>query len=430
MIGRTRIFISYKTGADTGLNFQANLIRHFLEDEGYEVWMDTKALAAGVDWNKQIYDQIPRSDILLLLLANETAASDWVRREIDVAKGAKVTILPVLIRGDFDKQEALDRFDIPRLQFVSLLNGDESEFDKLIEAIENLEGETQSKQKEWLHLLREGKAAAAIEPADKSVAVFKLGSREVHLAGGNMAEMNDIDVFVNSENDYLQMARVFEAKTISSVLRYRGSHIDQAQRLVEDTVQDELNQRVVENFRTRPVGKSTVIVTSAGHPKGKLRTENHARFIFHTATVSVQGDGYDKRLEPIVDGSGLKAAVRNTLNHIRVVDDLKGLVSPSNTERAKEQESEKDRYKPIESIIIPAFGTGRGGRPLFEVAPWMIRAIKEFLIDHEDDETLKLQRVHFCVFSRDDVNEVRKVLEEEFTGSGSIGSGDTSSTDD
>ena len=49
-----RIFISYKTGTDDALTFQANAIRQKLEDRGFEVWMDQSGLIAGHDWNTQI----------------------------------------------------------------------------------------------------------------------------------------------------------------------------------------------------------------------------------------------------------------------------------------------------------------------------------------------------------------------------------------
>ena len=113
----TTIFISYKTGEDDGLTFCANTIRQFLEQHanGYQVWMDTQSLKAGEEWNRQIYEQIPRSDVLLLLVAEATAKSNWVAREVDFAKGARVTILPVLIRGGYDVKQVMERFDLTTL---------------------------------------------------------------------------------------------------------------------------------------------------------------------------------------------------------------------------------------------------------------------------------------------------------------------------
>jgi O-acetyl-ADP-ribose deacetylase (regulator of RNase III) len=408
---KTRVFISYKTGPNTGLTFQANAIRQKLLANDFEVWMDTESLSAGLEWDKQIYEWIPKSDILLLLLAGETAGSKWVQREVDIAKGAKVTILPVMIRGDFDRQEALDQLDISRIQFAKLLSGDEEEFGALIDAIDTIKDLTQERKVKWLSLLREGEQAEPHDPAKKSIAALTVGGRRIHLAGGNLMAMKGIDVVVNSENDYMQMARVFESRTISSMLRYGGSHIDRAQRLVADTVQDELNLRVKE-FETRPVGKMTVIVTSAGHPESVLRKQNKARFIFHTATVSVQGDGSSKYLEPIVSRSGVTTAVRQTLDKIVEVDRVQGVVAREGTPLHAEQALAKAGYRPIKSIIFPAFGTGHGGKPLYEVAPLMIRGMKEFLLDHEDDADLALKDIYFCVYTQDDVALVKGLFEK------------------
>ena len=70
-----KIFISYKTG-DDGLSRNANFLRRELEQH-YDVWMDTKAMQAGYNWNDQIYKEIPRSDVLILVLAPETKESQW-----------------------------------------------------------------------------------------------------------------------------------------------------------------------------------------------------------------------------------------------------------------------------------------------------------------------------------------------------------------
>jgi hypothetical protein len=218
---KAKIFISYKTGRDTGLSFHATALRDHLDREGYDVWMDTHDLRPGEDWNLQIYQRIPERDVLVLLLANETAQSDWVRRELDVAKGAKVSILPVLVRGDFDKQEALDRLDIPRLQYVDLLVGTEEEYRRLYAAIDTVREKTVEEQKKWFeerfNYLSPLKKPFS-PPQQRHTTFGRVGSEgpTLHLAAGDFTEMNDIDVFVNSENAYMQTARYFEPASVLS----------------------------------------------------------------------------------------------------------------------------------------------------------------------------------------------------------------------
>lgn len=403
MADKTRVFISYKTGADTGLSFQAQTIYDRLKAEGYAPWLDTENLKAGLDWNTQIYEEIPQSDILLLLLAQETAVSDWVRREIDVAKGARTVILPVLIRADFNQQEALEKFDLPRVQFVKLLTGKDEEYKKLLEELAALKDKTRAGQVAWLKGLVEEKQEAYGRP-NKSIHVYRMEdpkhATEVHLAGGDVIQMREIDVLVNSENDYLQMARIFESRTVSSLLRYYGSQIDKAQRILDDTVQNELNEKAKAEFVTRPVGLGTVVVTSAGHPDSYLRTKNEARFIFHTATVSVEGEGPNKRLEPIRDDSAVRNAVRKTLDEVKEVD------------KKHMRGKGKTTYKPIASILLPVFGTGHGGRSFEDVAPSTVRAVKEFLVDTAKEKPA-LERIHVLGYSKRNVEILAACLEEE-----------------
>lgn len=414
-----RIFISYKTGANSGITFQARTIADKLrsiECGGNDVWMDASDMEAGLDWNTQIYERIPQSDIVLLMLAAETSTSEWVRREIDVAKGAKVTILPVLIRGDFDLQATLDSLDIPRVQAVSLLTGSQEEYDDLVTAIAQRGEETAERQLAWLHTLRESEEAPRREivPAEPSLAVYSMPGEipEIHLAGGDMTEFRHIDVLVNSENDYMQMARTFDGRrSVSSTLRYLGSCFDRANRLLEDTIQNELNLIVECDIGPRPLGLYTVVVTSAGHFDSELRTINKVRYVFHAATVSVQGDGANKRLEPISSESGVRRIMRSLLLRVHDVNEQKGVVSPKGTPQREEQETAKDAYEPIRSIALPMFGTGRGGLTVAQVTPAVARGIKEFLLD---DEQTTLERIHVCGFFEDDVVALDAALRDEF----------------
>jgi hypothetical protein len=158
---------------------------------------------------------------------------------------------------------------------VSLLTGSQAEYDDLLTAIAQRRLETAERQIAWLHALREGDETPRrpVKPADPSLAVHTMPGEKttIHLAGGDMTEFRDIDVFVNSENDYMQMARAFERKSISSSLRYLGACFDKANRLLEDTVQDELTKKVESELGPRPLGHYAVVVTSAGHADSDLR---------------------------------------------------------------------------------------------------------------------------------------------------------------
>jgi O-acetyl-ADP-ribose deacetylase (regulator of RNase III) len=437
----TRVFISYKTGEDDGLTFTAHTIRQHLEpppapvkdtttgrvEPRYRVWMDATSLKAGEEWNRQIYEEIPQSDVLLLLIAEATAKSNWVAREVDYAKGARVTILPVLIRSGFDTKQVLDRFDLSTVQYVSLLNGTADELGKLIGAIEELKDKTAACQKDWLGQLGRQRGRTPYRQSKREYAVFKaadLGAEglevEVCVAAGDMFEMGGIDVYVNSENDYMQMARIFESRTVSALIRYYGSQLDDADRILEDTIQEELDRHIkAPGIRTRPVSLGAVIATSAGRGGSYLREKCGARYVFHTATVSVEGDGIDKRLECGLRETGIRRCARATLEKVLEVDRNSGVVSPADTPQHAEQQVQAAAYKPIRSIILPLFGSGHGGRPSEEIVPALVRGVKEFLVDVAADKTnrdqCRLERIYLAAYFEEDAVLLQKALEANRT---------------
>jgi len=372
---QTQVFISYKTGLDDGLTFTANTIRQYLANhpsKRYKVWMDQTNLKAGEEWNRQIYDQIPQSDVLLLLIADETIKSEWVAREVDYAKGARVTVLPILIRAGFDIKSAMEliragfdiksameRFDLSTVQYVKVLGGTEVELGDVSNAIDEIRDKTIQNQRKWMDELLKGRGRVKAKD-NPTFALYEIADPkvEIAIASGDMFEINNMDVYVNSENDYMQMARIFESKTISALLRHHGSHIDRAGRVVADSVQDELDYIIKkdEDIKTRPVMLSTVIATHAGHPESVLRKNRKARFIFHTATVSVEGEGVEKHLECRLTDSGIRRCVRASLEMILTVNKNKGDLTPRGADPFEKLDgkADKENYKPIDDIILPS----------------------------------------------------------------------------
>ncbi len=420
---KPRIFISYKTGLEDGLTQTANMIRSRLVQAGWDnerdLFMDTHSLEAGRDWNDQIYENITRSDILLLLLAEKTTASIWVRREVDVAKGARVPIIPVVIREEFDVKAALESFDLTYVQYVKIVRGDEDEYKKLFDAIEDNKAKARLAQMEWLRILQEGEKRRLADSNQKALSYTFISPHDparscnVHLAAGDLFEHKNIDVIVNSENDFMQMARVFDIKTVSALARYYGARLDEAERMLEDTIQGELNQQIAQTeSKCRPVGLGTAIITSAGlsDPPSRLRSYNNTRYLFHIATVSARGEGVDRELESTLTESGIKRLVRKALQTVEGVNSKKGCVSPKRTPQLAEQKASESRYQPISSIIIPIFGAGHGGRRSDEIIPSLVKGVKEFLLDQAHKPTFTLQDIYIAAYYEEDVEFLREAM--------------------
>jgi hypothetical protein len=416
----TQIFISYKTGIDNSLTFQANTIRDFLRAEGYEVWMDTSNLIAGEEWPTQIYEAIGKSDLVLLLVAKETGKSDWVRREIDVARGGRVFILPVLIQDTHkDVKPVLEMFDLSKVQVLTFKENSQNERKNLLKAIDDNKHKTRERQEEWLLSLKKENQPSAIlkqphSPTNKSFTSYSYRGQgmecRIHLAAGDMTRMRGIDVLVNTENNYMQMARVFETYSLSCNLRLLGSLLNKSGYIVEDTVQLELYDQIREEYPI-PISMGVVVPTHAGHPESKL-AKTGARYIFHTATVTV-APTTGQSFKPL-ENAEIATAIYNCLNEVKTINAARGVISPPGSPRLDRELRNVGDYKPIESIIFPLFATGRGGREreVAEVARQMVKTMTNYLSDSDNADGFTLKDIHLCAYSQLDVSTVKTVMDE------------------
>ncbi len=93
-----RIFIAYshRDGA------MANDLCVHLEAAGFSVWLDTK-IQAGDDWIDTIWQAFSQADVILLLLSESSARSEFVKQEIEMAAvrqaSGKARLIPISLHG-------------------------------------------------------------------------------------------------------------------------------------------------------------------------------------------------------------------------------------------------------------------------------------------------------------------------------------------
>lgn len=165
---------------------------------------------------------------------------------------------------------------------------------------------------------------------------IKYTNKNLALITGDLRNVRDIDVWVNSENINMQMARYYDF-SISSIIRFEGARKTRTGHVAEDLIQCELEE-IMGNERSVP--EAEVIPTKSG----ELKKKYGVKAIFHAAAVrGVIGEGY----EPI---PGIHRCVTNAL---ALMDD-----------------SEKNSVETgFSSILFPLLGIGfaRGDfRPLLE----------------------------------------------------------------
>jgi len=161
----------------------------------------------------------------------------------------------------------------------------------------------------------------------------------IGIVTGDIRRVTWADVWVNSENTDMRMAR-FEENSISAIIRFEGALRDAAGHVVRDDIADELERTVAGR---RPVPAGTAVVTGAGG----LAAHNGVRHVVHVAAVRGEpGEGY----RPVAD---LGRCVTNVL---LAVEELSGVVT----------------------ILFPLLGAGAAGGAAGPIARTMVGAI----LDH------------------------------------------------
>lgn len=89
----SHLFLSYSRRDDA----YVDAIAATLKNGGYRVWIDRQGIGGGEQWRKEIVDAIRSANLMLLFLSPNSARSDNVRKELDLAETAKVRVLPVAL---------------------------------------------------------------------------------------------------------------------------------------------------------------------------------------------------------------------------------------------------------------------------------------------------------------------------------------------
>jgi hypothetical protein len=78
-------------------NAKASILHAILQTypDRYDPWIDDSEIGAGMAWESEIYSRLLVSDVLLLAIGPGTSKSEWVRREIALAKALGVAIVPL-----------------------------------------------------------------------------------------------------------------------------------------------------------------------------------------------------------------------------------------------------------------------------------------------------------------------------------------------
>lgn len=196
--------------------------------------------------------------------------------------------------------------------------------------------------------------------------------RILGLITGDIQQVRDIDLWVNSENTNLQMGRFYDP-SISGLIRYLGAEKDKEGNVIDDIVADALMKCRAESTPENGGQKGDFPAVKPGlaywTTSGKLKETHNVQGIIHVATVFGEiGQGYT----PL---KNMGACVHNAL--------------------AKADEFAVDMDKNKLSIVFPLFGTGTAKGNLDLVVQDLFYATLSYFESHPNS---RVNRVYFLAW--------------------------------
>jgi O-acetyl-ADP-ribose deacetylase (regulator of RNase III) len=193
--------------------------------------------------------------------------------------------------------------------------------------------------------------------------------KKIGIITGDIRQVRCADIWVNSENTDMVMARVQES-SISAIIRYEGSVRDTAGRVVHDLLADALEAKVRGH---RPVTPGLAVVTGPG----ELLRRNGVSHIIHVAAVHGEpGSGF----HPV------KALDRCVVNALGAAEQL----------------------DPAATILFPLLATGIGGGPIGPTTRTLITAAVNYL---GSVPASRVDTVLFLAYTQAELHACRRVLE-------------------
>ena len=198
---------------------------------------------------------------------------------------------------------------------------------------------------------------------EKLYQILGVPGRQIGYITGNINNVNNVDIWVNSENTNMQMARPYEF-SVSATIRYEGATKDANGYVVDDLIAKDLRKVT----RGRDCSPGTIVVTTAG----ELEKSNRVKRIFHAAAVTADpGSGY----RPI---DNIAVCVRNAL---------------------RKADSEELAPLEVNSILFPLMGVGTTRSSAQEMANKLIDAAIEYMRQNPQS---RINKVYFLAYTERD----------------------------
>ncbi len=205
--------------------------------------------------------------------------------------------------------------------------------------------------------------------------------KQLEIVTGDIADIDDIDVWVNPENTRMEFGRIHDA-SVSAAIRYLGSRRDRHGFVRDDAIVRMLAAKVGRHQRTG-IEPATTVITQPG----ALARSNGVKLLVHVAAHQGEpGRGYE-----------LIGAYRKCVtNALAAVD------RHNSGFRVR-----LNAGKTARSVLIPLFGTQSAGESPHERVQGLISAAHQYLMNWPDS---KIERVAFLAYTQTDLELCQAAL--------------------
>lgn len=249
----------------------------------------------------------------------------------------------------------------------------------------------------WYDVLDPKKKAAPLQGRDS---IGKPFTRSIGFITGDILRIKDIDVWVNPENNKMQMAR-FHDGSVSSNIRYYGAKRSASGQVEEDTIADALKAAVGVDGSVEP---GVVIATQSG----SLAERNNVKLLLHVAALRGEpGKGY----QPIVDYPGCVFSVLAEIDRLNALPRHAAMPATPPVPFARMR-------RPVpappgltglgcRTVLFPLFGTRSFGHHPQAVTDKLFEAAIVYLCQHPDS---LIEDVFFLAYTQQDRDLCERTL--------------------
>lgn len=131
----TRCFLSYASSDRVTVESLARDLRR----HRYEVWMDIEEIPGGSQWETEINKGLDQSSICIVALTPDALKSEWVKREVEIARSKSKLVIPIILR-EISLPSSLENLGLADLQCLNFVRyGYEIGMEQLLAALPTIE---------------------------------------------------------------------------------------------------------------------------------------------------------------------------------------------------------------------------------------------------------------------------------------------------